>query len=212
METEQLVREATRIRDEARTKGALGALVEARELTRTYGGVSNSFYALLQQVDQKWSPDRIARDVVQALDGFIRFVSAGLVQGISVERQAQIDVVSDILEQAQTLLESRDTHPAASAVLIGAGLEEFLRNWVEEQGLRLESRKPGIESYSAVLREAGMLSKQDAKDITAWAGTRNHAAHGEWDEVGDRSRVRLMLEGVNLFMRQHTPTSESAQQ
>ena len=42
----------------------------------------------------------------------------------------------------------------------------------------------------------------DIKDITSWAGIRNHAAHGEWDHVSDRARVRLMLEGINLFMRQ----------
>jgi hypothetical protein len=32
---------------------------------------------------------------------------------------------------------------------------------------------------------------------------RNHAAHGEWEEAGDAARIRLMLEGVNLFMRRH---------
>ena len=64
------------------------------------------------------------------------------------------------------------------------------------------SAKPGIDAYSKVLRGADVISKQDAKDITSWAGIRNHAAHGEWDQVSDRARIRLMLEGVNLFMRQ----------
>jgi hypothetical protein len=41
------------------------------------------------------------------------------------------------------------------------------------------------------------------KDITSWGGLRNHAAHGEWDEVSDKKRVGLMLEGVNLFMRKY---------
>ncbi len=50
-----------------------------------------------------------------------------------------------------------------------------------------------------------MLTKQDGKDITAWAGTRNHAAHGEWDDVADKNRVSLMLEGANLFMRKYCP-------
>ena len=40
--------------------------------------------------------------------------------------------------------------------------------------------------------------------ITSWGGVRNHAAHGEWDEVSNRDRIKLMLEGVNLFMRQHS--------
>ncbi len=44
------------------------------------------------------------------------------------------------------------------------------------------------------------------KDITSWAGLRNHAAHGEWDEVKDKTRVSIMLEGVNLFMRKYSPS------
>jgi hypothetical protein len=48
-----------------------------------------------------------------------------------------------------------------------------------------------------------LISKQDAKDILSWGGLRNHAAHGEWDQVSDKQRVQLMLEGVNLFMRKY---------
>jgi hypothetical protein len=89
-------------------------------------------------------------------------------------------------------------------MLIGATLEEFLRTWVETEGLSLGTRKPGLETYSQVLRDADLITKQDGKDITAWAGLRNHAAHGEWDEVSDKKRVALMLEGVNLFIRKYS--------
>ena len=94
-------------------------------------------------------------------------------------------------------------HPAAPAVLIGATLEEFLRTWVEAQGMPLGSRKPGLETYSQLLRDADLITKQDAKDISSWGGLRNHAAHGEWEEVKEKQRVQLMLEGVNLFMRKY---------
>lgn len=116
------------------------------------------------------------------------------------------NVIRRIAQKPQRLkqhtLENTKFHPAAAAVLIGASLEEFLRTWVEEKELSLGDAKPGINTYSAVLRKANLISKQDSKDVTSWAGIRNHAAHGEWDEVGDRGRVRLMLDGVNLFMRQ----------
>lgn len=105
---------------------------------------------------------------------------------------------------AHTLLESKNVHPAAPAVLIGATLEEFLRTWSEAEALPLGSRKPGLEAYSQLLREAGLITKQDGKDITSWAGIRNHAAHGDWDEVSDGNRVSLMLEGINLFMRKYS--------
>ena len=64
--------------------------------------------------------------------------------------------------------------------------------------------KPGLEAYTQLLYAERLIKKQDIKDITSWGGIRNHAAHGEWEEVGDRRRVALMLEGVNLFMRKYS--------
>jgi hypothetical protein len=129
-------------------------------------------------------------------------VRAGLLAAVSPEQQARIDVVSDILAQAQRLLDDSKTHPAAAAVLIGASLEEFLRTRADARGVTVGTARPGVDAYAKALLQDGDLAKQDIKDITAWAGIRNHAAHGEWASVGDSARVRLMLEGVNLFMRQ----------
>jgi hypothetical protein len=179
-------------------------LAEARELTRTYGGERSAFYQTLQKTGQDRSADYIAKSVRQTLEGFVRYVENGLLDGMSIERSARIDVVSDILEQAQVMLETKGVHSAAPAMLTGAALEEFLRNWVEDADLSLGNSKPGIETYSGLLRKADLVTKQDAKDLTSWGGIRNHAAHGEWDEVADPRRIRLMLEGVNLFMRKYT--------
>jgi hypothetical protein len=139
----------------------------------------------------------------ETLEGFADYVDSGLHDEVTPERRAQLDVVSDFLEQAEALLERDTVHPAAPAVLIGATLEEFLRTWLGQKVLPLEGRKPGLDSYVQILREAGLLTKQDAKDIVASAGIRNHAAHGEWDQVGPREAIRLMLQGVNLFMRKY---------
>jgi hypothetical protein len=145
-----------------------------------------------------------ARVIAEVLSSFIAHLEAGLVSGISPKRQAELDVVSDFLAQAHQLLESSKVHPAAPAVLIGATLEEFLRTWVEDAGLTLGGKNPSLDSYTKTLREVELITKQDVKDITAWAGIRNHAAHGEWQELGDRQRIRLMLDGVNLFMRRYS--------
>jgi len=147
--------------------------------------------------------DWIREVIIGNLDAFIGYVESGLLEGISIERKAQIDVVSDFLEQAHVLLDSNDVHPAAPTVIVGAALEEFLRHWIEETDLDLRGEKPSLDSYKNVLRKAELITKQDSKDITAWAGLRNHAAHGEWDEVSDRNRITIMLEGVNLFMRKY---------
>lgn len=178
-------------------------LAESLEFLRIYAGEKSSFYQQLKTVSQRWSDEYISSFVVDTLNAFIRFLESGLADGITVERRAQIDVVSDFLDQANKLLDTKGVHPAAPCVLIGASLEEFLRNWVEEQSLSLGQSKPSLDSYTKVLREAELITKQDFKDITSWAGLRNHAAHGEWDEVSDKKRVSLMLEGVNLFMRKY---------
>ncbi|WXU00289.1 MAG: hypothetical protein Ctma_1002 [Catillopecten margaritatus gill symbiont] len=141
--------------------------------------------------------------LAEILRSFIAHLQDGLVGGLSPRRQAEIDVTSDFLEQAQGLLSSKKVHPAAPAVLIGAALEEFLRNWVEDSGLSLGGKKPSLDSYATTLRSEELITKQDMKDIASWGGTRNHAAHGEWEALGDSPRIRLMLEGVNLFMRRY---------
>ena len=171
------------------------------EFLRTYSGPKSSF--LVAAANCSGYDSYLVGELTAVLDSFVEYVESGLHSGVSPERRAQMDVVSDILGQAHLLLENTKCHPAAAAVLIGASLEEFLRNWAESEGLSIASTKPGIDVYSTALRSADLIQKQDAKDITSWAGIRNHAAHGEWEEVADRQRVRLMLEGVNLFMRQH---------
>lgn len=167
-------------------------------------GPKNAFLAGVESWNPRSMSERASADNIrEILKGYLEYVEAGLGAQISPERQAQLDVVSDFLEMANSLLTTKDVHVAAPAVLIGATLEEFLRTWVDNAALPLGNRKPSLEAYSQVLREADLITKQDGKDITAWAGIRNHAAHGEWDLIGGKERVGLMLEGVNLFLRKH---------
>ncbi len=202
MDPDTLLAQAERIRDLIRKDSGDGPYTQACEFLRVFAGAKSSFYQNAEAT-RKYSRDYRADATASIVDSFIEYVQAGLHGELSVKRQAQVDVISDFLGQAQELLEQDGIHPAAPVVLIGAALEEFLRAWVEEQTLPLGGKKPSLDSYAKVLREGELITKQDIKDITAWAGIRNHAAHGEWAEIGDRARVRLMLEGVNLFMRQY---------
>ena len=184
-----------------RDTSAAGAKAEISEFLRRFAGPKNSFFIEASEVI---GDDSLQRKRLRSiLESFIAFVEAGLLAEISPERQAQLEVVSDVLAQAQRLLEERRVHPASAVMLIGAGLEEYLRNWCLSIPLSLGQRKPSIQAYAEVLRIAELLTAQDVKDITSWAGMRNHAAHGEWTQVSDRQRIRLMLDGVNLFMRKY---------
>ncbi len=205
MDTQKLIAEANRIISGQASVAPQAAMAQALELFRNYAGPNSSFYKMLLNADSKIHPNLGAyrETVVNTLRGFVQYLEAGLFLGISPERKAQADVVSDFLEQANSLLEEPKVHPAAPAMIIGGALEEFLRNWVDSEKLDLKGRKPGIDTYAGALREADLITKQDAKDITAWAGLRNHAAHGEWDRAERREEIGLMLQGVNLFMRKY---------
>jgi len=202
MNPEELIKQARRIIQTAQRSHSAGGFDEALELIRVYAGEKSSFYVHLSQVNPFLTGDYKAEHVSEVLEAFIRYVENGLLGGASIERQAHIDVVSDFLEQAQNLLNANDVHPAAPTMIIGAALEEFLRNWIEEIELNIQG-KPSIDSYAKAIKGEELISKQDMKDITAWAGLRNHAAHGEWDEVSNKERIKVMLESVNLFMRKY---------
>lgn len=186
-----------------RHSNSSGAKTQVCEFLKRYGSKNNSFYREAKGVggSHDYAVDRLKT----ILEGFYEYVEAGLHEDISPERRAQLDVVSDFLDQANRLLENKKVHPAPAAVLVGATLEEFLRTWVEsEDDVSLGNRKPSLQNYATVLYKEDHITKQDLKDITSWGGIRNHAAHGEWEEVSNKERVKLMLEGVNLFMRKYS--------
>lgn len=205
MDTQQLIDHANRLVTKANDPKIIdGVYSEITEFLRMYAPPKSEFLASIRGYNPRnYSSDYAAKYIREILRSFVSYVEEGLLEGLSPERRAQIDVVSDFLEQSQSLLNSSKVHPAAPIVLIGAALEEFLRNWVEANELSIGNRKPGLNSYATVLRESDQISKQDVKDITSWSGLRNHAAHGDWDFVSDRNRATLMLEGVNLFMRKY---------
>lgn len=214
METEKLIAHAKALRERIQTYAAgdqsgnqsFAARAQVCEFLRIYAGPKSAFFKQAELIGMGGS--YLINSLTALLNSYVEYLQSGLASAVPPERQAQLDVVSDILGQAQQMLEENPYHPAAPAVLIGAALEEFLRNWVEAEGLSIANAKPGLDAYCKALRAAELLSKQDVKDVTAWAGIRNHAAHGEWEEVGDRARVRLMLEGVNLFLRQKMSTGQ----
>lgn len=208
MDTATLVEQATALKNRIQgyahstptTTIGEAAKAQVAEFFRAYAGPRSSFTKEAEAVSGY--NEYMVGTLSALLDSFVEFVQAGLATGLSPERKGQLDVVSDVLSQAQAMLDNSVFHPAGAAVIVGAALEEYLRTWVEAAGLSIGNAKPSIDAYAKSLRAADLISKQDVKDITAWAGTRNDAAHGHWDQVSDRNRIRLMLESVNLFMRQ----------
>jgi len=182
-----------------------GVFSQTMEFLRVYGGPKNAFLRNLEILMTPAGLSIYELSVIESImTSFLENLEEGLHSGISPERQDQINTVSDFLVMADQLLNSRSVHPAASAVLIGASLEEFLKTWMDAEGLDLGSKRMGLQNYAQVLKEGGFSNTQDVKDITSWAGIRNEAAHGEWEKIS-KDRVSIMLQGVNLFMREYSP-------
>lgn len=178
-----------------------GVRAQTREFMRKFAGPNSAFFSLVQEAGG--SSEFVSGILLTALENFQSYIEAGLHAAVTPERKAQIDVVSDFLEQAHHLLEGNGIHPAAPIVLVGATLEEFLRVWIDSKEISLGQRKPSLESYGQALLAENLITKQDMKDIISWAGLRNHAAHGEWAEVSEKQRAALMLDGVNMFLRKY---------
>lgn len=181
-----------------------GRYAEALEFFRMYIGIDNYFFKELVRIKDKIHYDYIDREVIRILNAFKNYLEKDLDVGFSVSRRMQLETVSDYLEQAELLLRDEKMHPAAATIIIGASLEEFLRNWIESESLEVETNKPSIDAYAKKLKEKELINKQDFKDITAWAGLRNDASHGFWDKVADRNKIEIMLLGVNLFIKSNS--------
>jgi len=63
-----------------------------------------------------------------------------------------------------------------------------------------------ISAYQQALSAASksppeLISKSDAKDITAWGHRRNKAAHKPTEFTFTPADIRLMVQGVRMFVR-----------
>lgn len=141
-----------------------------------------------------------ARALGDVLRAWADQVEAGIVRIPQAHADSARTVAStDLMEQVRKLNEDKDVSPAAPIVLAGAALEMALRSAVEELDLEL-SGKPSISVYSGCLRTAGVLSRQDVKDLEQMGGMRNSAAHGELPTLSTE-RAGLMEQQVNHFLR-----------
>ena len=203
MTKEELISHTERLIVDTKTNPT-GTLSQAKEFLKTYAGPENQFLKTLQDIPQNNTIANIIYQTSNVLKAFKDYVSNDLLRSVSLEREIQIETISDYLDQAQKLLNDSKVHPAAATVIIGASLEEFLRNWIVELGTDLNTIKNSLDSYAQELKSKEKINKQDLKDIVSWAGIRNDAAHGHWENVNDKNRIKIMLEGINLFIRKYS--------
>lgn len=141
-----------------------------------------------------------ARQVLFAAQAILESGAASLVDGVRAE------TVVEVLDQAADLNRGPSPAPVAAAVLAGGALETHLRHVCDRAGLLGGLTGHGsIEKYKGLLdqaRNAGneIISKGDAKQITAWADDRNLAAHTPTKFAKGTEAVALIIEGIRQFI------------
>lgn len=112
------------------------------------------------------------------------------------------DIFADFLEMAEHLV--RSGYKDAGAVIAGSTLESHLRNLCAKHGIATHTgggpkRADGLNSE---LTKSGAYSKLDQKNVTAWLGLRNDAAHGNFTNY-DQNQVAFLVSSVRDFLTRH---------
>jgi hypothetical protein len=116
----------------------------------------------------------------------------------------QSEVFSDYLEMAEHLLSEGNKDP--SAVLVGSTLEVQLRELCISNGIDIEvtNNKGNLvpkkaDLMNSDLAKANIYSSAYQKQIIAWLGIRNSAAHGKYSDY-TTAEISLMLQGIRQFI------------
>lgn len=138
---------------------------------------------------------------VAQIAGIFKAVKHDLESGMFVDfrRLIQAEVFSDFLEMAEYL--ANEGYKDASAVLLGAVLEDALRKLSEAHGIGTTNAngKPlAMDAMNVQLSKSGAYNALVQKQITSWSNLRNDAAHGRYKEY-DAGQVKQMMLFVQKF-------------
>ena len=109
------------------------------------------------------------------------------------------EIFEDFFEMAEYLLQRG--YKDASAVIIGAILEDNLRQMCLKKSIKLKKNKgnpKNMETLNQDLYKKGAYDKLHYKQVIAWGDIRNNAAHGDFEKY-DKPQVELMLMGARQF-------------
>lgn len=140
--------------------------------------------------------------VVGILEALKEELERGYVR--TLREVAHAELFSDFVEMAEHLLLAK--YKDAAAVIIGSVLEEHLRQLSLKNGLDITvpdkggvGRPKKASQMNDDLCKAGVYLLTQQKQVTAWLGVRNDAAHGNYLAYTDE-QVRLMIQGVISFL------------
>ena len=109
-------------------------------------------------------------------------------------------VFADFLDMAQHFLDNG--YKDAAAVIAGSSLESHLRHLCSKHGVDADTpdgKRKKADRINAELTKARAYDKSQQKHIMAWLGTRNDAAHGDYNKYTDIV-VNNTISGIRHIM------------
>lgn len=169
---------------------------ESMNLVRRSCGESSDHYRELKRIAETKETSTNSYYFMHCF-GVLEAAQRDFEAGILFDMRALIaaELLSDFVEQAETLLDAGYHVPAAS--LAGAVLEDTLRKLCEKHSITMVGSTK-IDRLNAELARAGVYDKLVQKRITALADIRNNADHGHFDKF-TKSDVEDMVKWVRGF-------------
>lgn len=149
------------------------------------------------------TPDSV-KVITGVLASFKEDLENGYIQ--TVKELVHAEVFTDFIEMSESLLNAG--YKDSAAVIIGSVLENHLRQMATKNGISCTSVDKRGESYTKKasslndeLAKAGVYLPTNQKQVLAWLGIRNDAAHGCYEHY-TKDQVMLMVQGVTGFLAQ----------
>lgn len=114
----------------------------------------------------------------------------------TIQQMAAAEVFTDLIEQAEHLLETGYKDPAAS--LVGAVLENGLRSLAARNGIAV-SERDNLSALNNKLGEKGIYDRLRQKQVAVWTEVRDNADHGHFERVTEGD-VADLIKGVRGFL------------
>lgn len=176
-------------------------LVSTIDRFTLHGSTYRDKLAQLREKENKSYPGYTIPFLVGLLRSLRSEIEAGYLVRISGLIQAE--TFTDFLSMAEHLLDEGYKDPAA--VLGGSVLEQHLRALCKASDIEVmqpDGRWKKADFLNAELVKGEVYTKLTQKNVTSWLGLRNEAAHGNYNDY-EKANVRLMLDGIALFMMQN---------
>jgi hypothetical protein len=173
-------------------------------IERAYGRGHPHFEQFTAKADTSYASD--AERGVAILEAIRSELAGGWL--FTIKGLVAAELYSDFLDQAEHLL--AQGYKDAAAVMIGSVLEEHLRQLSIKKTIPTYDERDGkdvprkADRLNSELAKAGVYTALDAKQVTAWLGLRNDAAHGKYGEY-TKDQVKNLLSGVVEFMSRVAP-------